>query len=373
MLFADVIGQSTLKAQLIRMVRTNRLPHALLFCGTAGVGKLPLALALAQYINCPHATEEDACGTCPSCVAYSKVEHVNLHFAFPIIKKGSSAPRTADYLKEWQAAVRKYPYLTTEQWHNALKLSNQQPMIYASQSDEIQERLLLKVEANEYKVMVIWLPEKLNEAAANKLLKLIEEPYPNTLFLLITDAEEEILPTIISRTQRIQVRPIEENVLADYLIQSMHLSPTQANDIARCSHGSVTEALAQISLNDEQKRCHESFKLLMRLAWMRDIIHLKEWSETEAETGREQQKQFLHYCLEMIRENFVNNFHTPSLVYMNEEERIFAQKFSPFINERNILLLYEAFSKALAHIEQNVAPKMVFFDLALQSILFFKH
>ncbi len=373
MLFRDIIGQETLKEKLLQSVNNHRLAHALLFSGGEGVGKMPLALALARYLCCRQRTAEDACGTCPSCLAFDKLEHVNLHFAYPVVKKGSATARSSDFVREWRNALLREPYITAQQWSEALKLDNQQPMIYASQSDEIQDDLLLKVAEGEYKVMLIWQPEKMNEAAANKLLKLIEEPYEQTLFILVTDAEEAILPTILSRTQRIHVPPIAFDTLTRYLQERMGLSADDANDVARRSNGSYTRAMEQISLNEEDERCFQSFVSLMRLAWLRDIVQLREWSEKESSTGRESQKRLLNYALRMVRENFVSNFKHPELVYMNERERQFAVKFAPFINESNVIGMNEVLSEALAHIEQNVNPKMVFFDLALKMIMFLKH
>lgn len=373
MFFRDVIGQAALKEKLLQSVRHNRLPHALLFSGGIGVSKMPMALALARYVSCHHPSAEDACGSCPSCLAFDKLEHINLHFSYPIVNRGSKNARSIDYIKEWRQALLKQPDITPVQWAEALKLENQQPMIYVSQSDEIQDDLLLKVAEGEYKIMIIWQPEKMNEAAANKLLKILEEPYPQTLFILITDAEEFLLPTILSRTQRIHFPPIDTTVLATYLQERMGLSVADATDVSRRANGSFVRAMEYISLNEESERCFQSFVSLMRLAWSRDILRLKEWSEMESSTGRESQKRFLQYALRMVRENFMTNFHAPEMVYLNEQERKFAVKFAPFINEKNVIEMNETLAEALQHIEQNVNAKMVFFDLSLKMIMLLKH
>lgn len=373
MFFRKVIGQTHIKQQLLENARNRHLPHALLFSGPAGSGKMPMALALARYVCCKHPGETDACGICPSCIQFNKLEHPDLHFAFPIYKKkaGSDA-YSADYLTVWRNSLLKNPYITLEQWYVDLGLDNQQPQFYASQSDEIQRELSLKSSQGGYKIMIIWLPEKMNAAASNKLLKLIEEPPQGTLFLLVTDTVNDILPTILSRTQQIRFRPLEENEITRFLMDDYALSPNDARHIARRADGSVANAILQLSLNNDEKRYFDSFVRLMRLAWMRDIRQLKAWSEEEAAAGREMQKQMLNYCLRMLRESFMNNFHRPELVYMSETESAFAAKFSPYINEQNILGLADCFSKAMVDIEQNVNAKMVFFDLTLQVIMLLK-
>lgn len=373
MFFRNIIGQDDIKQKLIANARTGHLPHAMLFSGPEGVGKMPMALALARYLCCRQPGADDACGHCPSCIQFDKLQHPDLHFAFPVYKrKAGTEPISADYLNEWRTSLLKQPYITLEQWYEDLGLDNQQPQFYASQSDEIQRELSLKSSQGGYKVMIIWLPEKMNAAAANKLLKLIEEPPELTLFLLLTDAEEDILPTILSRTQQIRFRPLSERQLSEFLCADYHLTPDDAQLIAHRADGSVAKAVRQLSVNNDEQRCFESFVSLMRLAWMRDIKKLKEWSEKEAGSGREAQKVLLNYYMYMLRENFMNNFRRSELVFMNKQEQQFAARFSPYIREQNILGLTECFSTAIAHIEQNVNPKMVFFDMALQVIMLLK-
>lgn len=372
MFFKKVVGQEEIKQHLLENARNQHLAHALLFSGPEGSGKMPVALALARYLLCREPSDTDACGHCPSCIQFDKLQHPDLHFAFPIYRrKSGSDPLSADYLPEWRDSLLKNPYMTLEQWYADLNLDNQQPQFYASQSDEIQRELSLKASQGGYKVMIIWQPEKMNAAASNKLLKLIEEPPAQTLFILVTDSVNDVLPTILSRTQQVRFRPVPEETLVQYLLQE-GVGAEDAADIAHLAEGSVARALRRLSVNSEEKRCFESFVSLMRLAWMRDIKQLKEWSEQEAGTGREAQKTLLAYCLHMLRESFMNNFHQPNLIYMSRQEKQFAARFSPFINEKNILGLTDCISEAMAHIEQNVNPKMVFFDLALKTIMLLK-
>lgn len=373
MLFRDVIGQEAAKKLLLRDAQNGRMAHALLLCGPEGSGKMPLALALASYVCCHYPTPTDACGVCPACVKSGKLVHPDIHFAFPIVKrKGGRDAVCDDYLPQWRNMLQTDPYITYQRWIDALDAGNQQPRIFASESNEIQRKLSFKSVEAPYKVMIIWLPEKMMAECANKLLKLLEEPPGHTLFILVSEEPDALLPTLISRTQRVILRPIEEEVLDAYLQQKYALSPADAADVARRSGGSLVAALENIRLGDEHRLCFDSFTGLMRLAWQRDIRSLKEWSEQNAAGGREAQKHFLDYCQRMTRESFMANFHLPELVYMGTDEQQFTTRFSPFVNERNVMGISAAFEEAQRHIEQNVNPKMVFFDLALQMIMLLK-
>ena len=217
--------------------------------------------------------------------------------------------------------------------------------------------------------MLVWLPEKMNVECANKLLKLLEEPPAKTVFLLVSEQPEQLLATIVSRTQRINLHPLEDADIVRFLQERCGLVEEDAHDIAHRSAGSLIKALENIQLSDENKLCFELFVSLMRQAYSRDIRRLKSWSEQVAGMGRERQKNLLEYCQRMARENFVNNFHRREMVYMNAEEEHFAVRFSPFINERNIFQIMALLGEAQAHIEQNVNPKMVFFDMALKMII----
>ncbi|MGL4852176.1 MAG: ATP-binding protein [Phocaeicola sp.] len=370
MLFKEVIGQEGAKKHLISEVREGRIPHALLLCGPTGSGKLPLAVALARYIACDNRSETDSCGTCPSCVKYNKLIHPDLHFVFPVVKKKNKTETVCDdYLAEWRKLVLKSPYFSFQHWLKEMGAENQQALIFGKESDEINRKLSLKSSQGGYKTMIIWLPEKMNIACSNKLLKLLEEPPAQTLFLLIAEEPEFILPTILSRTQRFQVRGIEEEDIANALRNSYGVAYDDATRIAHRSEGSFLNALETIHLSEEHELFLNLFINLMRHSYQRKLREMKAWSETVAAMGRERQKEFLIYCQRMIRENFIYNFHQPDLVYLNAEEQQFSSRFAPFVNERNIMGIMDELSEAQLHIEQNVNPKMVFFDFSLKMIV----
>lgn len=372
--FASVIGQQEAVSMILQTMHARRLPHAIMVCGPSGCGKLPFAMALARYVCCTNPSDNDSCGECMSCRMADKLEHPDIHFVFPVIrKKDGSSVISDDWLPEWRQRLKRSPYFSLADWCGDMGDPNKQPLIYTSESNEIQRKLSLKSSMGGYKVAIIWLPEKMNAECANKLLKLVEEPPEKTLFIMVSEEPEYVLPTLAGRTQRINLVPIEQNILAKYLSDKFGLTETDAQDIARLSEGSVLQAMQNISLGDEEKACFDSFTTLMRQAWRRDIRSLKEWSEQMAARGRERHKIFLRYASRMTRENFMANFRMPDLNYMNREEAAFAVRFAPFINERNVCGIEELIEEAIKHIEQNVNPKMVFFDLAVRMIVLIKN
>jgi DNA polymerase-3 subunit delta' len=254
-------------------------------------------------------------------------------------------------------------------WLKEMGAENQQALIYVKESDEICRKLNLKSSQGGYKVMIIWLPEKMNIECSNKLLKLLEEPPSQTVFLLISEEPDLLLTTIQSRTQRFNLYGIEDAEIAEKLIQQYGLSEKDATNIARLSGGNFLKALDTIHLNEENEWFFELFVSLMRLSYQRKIREMRQWSETLASIGRERQKQFLLYSQRMIRENFIYNFHDSSLNYLSEEELKFSSRFAPFVNERNVMGIMDELSEAQRHIEQNVNAKMVFFDFALKMIV----
>lgn len=368
MFFRDVIGQEETKQRLIQEVSEGRIPHAQLICGPEGVGKLPLALAYAQYISCTNRSATDACGSCPSCVKFNKLVHPDMHFVFPVVKSG----RSDDYIVEWRRLVLNNAYFNLNHWLNEIAAENAQAVIYTKESDEVMKKLSLKSSEGGYKITLIWLPEKMQLACANKLLKLLEEPPEKTLFLLISEAPEMILPTILSRTQRLNVRKIDEASIADALQRKYGIEPAHSQSIAHLANGSFTKALESIHLNEENQLFFDLFVNLMRLSYQRKIREMKLWSDQVAGMGRERQKNFLSYCQRMVRENFMFNLRQKELSYMTLDEQHFATRFSPFINERNVMGIMDELSEAQQHIEQNVNAKMVFFDFSLKTIVLLK-
>lgn len=371
--FRDVIGQEAAKQRLLQEAEEGRIPHAQLFCGPEGAGKLPLALVYAKYLCCTNPGPEGACGTCPSCVKWNKLVHPDVHFMFPIVKSAKGKKEVCDdYLADWRHLLMNNPYFALPHWLSAMGAENGQVLIYARESDEITRKLSLKSVEGGYKITIIWLPEKMHEACANKLLKLLEEPPEKTLFLLVSEMPEQLLSTILSRTQRFSVPRIAEADIALALRDKYAVQSADADAIAHMANGSFVKALETISLNEENQLFFDLFVSLMRLAWQRKIRELKQWSEQVAGLGRERQKNFLDYCQRMIRENFIYNLHQPEMNYLTRPEGNFAIRFAPFVNERNVVGIMEELSEAQLHIVQNVNPRMVFFDFALKMIMLLK-
>ena len=370
MFFRDVIGQADAKQHLLTLVAENRIPHALLFTGKEGTGKMPLALAFARYLLCEHPTPADACGHCPSCVKMNHYAHPDLHFAFPIVKrKGGKDVVCNDYMDAWRGMLEEKPYLSLADWLARMGAENQQAQIFVKESDEIQRKLSLKSSQGGYKVMIIWLPEKMNAECGNKLLKILEEPPAQTLFMLVTEAADAVLPTLNSRTQHFHLPPLAEEDIAAMLTTRYGIQPQEAASIAHRAEGSVLRAIETIHLNEDEQLYFDLFVRMMRLAYARRIKEMKAWSEEVAGLGRERQKNFLDYCQQMIRESFVFNFHQPAMNYLGQAESQFALRFSPFVSEKNVMGIMDELALAARHIEQNVNAKFVFFDLSLKMIV----
>ena len=377
MFFRDIIGQQEVIEQLVKDAQAGTVPHALLFCGPEGVGKLQTAIAFARYLLCrDKGNGADSCGTCPSCVKMDKLVHPDLHFVFPVINKSKTAGRSTvsdDEIVTWRETVLEQQYFGFEEWLSAIDADNKQASIFVTESEQILSKLSLKSVEGGYKIMIIWHAEKMNQQCANSLLKLLEEPPAGTIFILTTDAPEQMLETILSRTQRIDFKRTPEQEIAERLQgPSYQLEPDTAQKIAHLSGGSWLKAISTLRINTESEEFFDYFTQLMRLAYGRKLKDLKRWSENIAGGGREWQKRFLAYCQRMIRENFICNFHNPDLNYMTEQERQFSVRFAPYVNEKNIIGLMDTLSDAQRDIEQNVNSKMVFFDLSLKTIMLMK-
>lgn len=373
MYFKDIIGQEDIKQRLIQSAQTGIVPHARLFTEQGGAGAFPLALAYARYLNCTDRSETDACGHCPSCRKYDELAHPDLHFVFPIVAKKEKKKEVCDdYLAEWRTFLKDRPYFNIDDWLDYIDAGNSQALIYSKESEEIIHKLSLKIYEADYRILLVWLPEKLHPTCANKLLKMIEEPPVNTVILMVSEAPDLIIGTIQSRAQRMHIRPIQTEAIAASMISRYGLSREDAQHVAHLSGGNYLKAMEAISLGEENKFFLEQFKGMMRNSWARNVKGMRAMADTMAAIGRERQKNFLSYCQHLIRENFMYRFQAPELNYMNLDEASFAVKFAPFVNERNVIDLMEELAKAERHISQNVNPKMVFFDLSLRITVLIK-
>ena len=367
--FSQIPGQKEIKAKLLRSVKEERVSHAQLFTGPEGCGSMALALAYARYVSCENRTDYDSCGICKSCVKYEKLIHPDLHFVFPVIKgKKATDPVSDNYLEEWREFVKRSPYFTLNNWMDSIEVGNAQGMIFASEASEIIKKLSLKTFESDYKIMIIWLPEKMHQATANKLLKMIEEPPEKTLFLLVSEEPDKVIPTILSRCQLVKVPSFNSSDIKKYLTDRFTIAPDKASDISRVSNGNITRAIELCENEDSSLANLERFKSLMRFAWKRDIVSIINWSEEISTTGREAQKNFISFSMRLLRENLMLSLNQlkNSLVSLTGEEATFSENFHPFINQNNIYPLTEEFNLVYSHIESNGNAKIIFLDLALK-------
>lgn len=363
MKFSDIIGQEKIKKQLVQSVENKKLSHAIMLLGSEGNGSMALAIAFAQYINCENKTDSDSCGECPSCNKSNKYVHPDIHFSFPVIKKETKPPISLDYIKEWRKALTENPYLSYIDWLNYMDFENKQANITIDECHSIIKTLSLKAFEGNYKVLIMWLPEFLGKNG-NTLLKIIEEPSPNTLFIFVAYDRELILNTILSRTQIIPVPKLLVSEITDKLIADNSINEEVANAIALLADGNYSEALRLMNSGDIAH--FESFAKWMRACWNPNMVEVYHWVNENAEKGRENIKDFLLYALRMIRECALFGFDLHKISKVSEKENEFVFKFSKMLNERNLPKLYEIINKAYYHVERNANPKILFFDLSLQ-------
>lgn len=375
MKFAEVIGQEELKTKLIQMIDGNKVPHAMLLCGPQGCGKMAVALAMASYLLGEKDTkgEEQTARQRNIAAMLERWNHPDLHFSFPVIRPtGTSSEHkmtSDDFIKEWKDMLCEGAYFNMDRWLTAMNAANQQAQIGVGESDLLIKKLSIKSSQGGYKVSIIWLPERMNGECANKLLKIIEEPPQQTIFIMVSEEPEKLLETIKSRTQRIDLKKIDNESVTKALIEKRLVSEEAARRIARVANGNWTKALEELDTGNENRQFLDMFILLMRLAYSRNIKELKKWSEAAAGFGREKQKRMLVYFLRLIRENFVYNFRNAELNYMTQEEEDFARKFARFINEANVMEMAEMTTKAIRDIGQNANAKIVFFEYSLRTIM----
>lgn len=383
MLFREIIGQERVKAQLRKSVQEGLIPHAQLFVGQEGVGKLQLAIAYAQYLACPHRTAEDACGVCPTCLQYQKLQHPDLHFAFPIVKT-DAGDVCDDYIEPFRRLLLTKGYFNLEDWYTEAGVETKQGMIYEKESSEILRKLSLKSFGDGYKVMIIWQPEKMNATCANKLLKLLEEPPEQTLFILVSEQPDLLLSTICSRVQQIRIPALsEEEIVAG--LTAKGYGAEDARDWAHIACGSYLAALKLADESSANKKYLDDFIQLMRDAYVigkikdpqkkvESLQHIRKWSldMADAKVGRERQKAFLQYAQRQVRENYIFNLQHPEMNYQTADERAFSENFAPFINDGNVQQIMDELGKAEHQIGQNGNAKIIFFDLCLQFIVLLK-
>ena len=372
MQFKDVIGQQEVKQKLISSVERGRVSHAQLFVGDEGVGALPLAIAYAQYLNCPHRHDGDSCGGCPSCYQIGQLAHPDLHFVFPVNtpkgKSSSEKPISSRFMPQWRELVSSTGgYFNEQMWYEALEIDNKQGNISTFEADEIIRALSFKSFESEYKIVLIWLPERMNIPAANKLLKILEEPWDKTLFLMVSQSPDKLLPTIISRTQGITIPAIEQADLAAWLMSHKNLMEADADKVARLSRGNLLEAdrCLQVISSGAGNEAFDLFVKLMRLSYENRHMELLEWAETVAAMGREEQKRLMSNSIRLIRDSYMMTAGVPEISYLFGKEYDFCKKFAPYVNNSNVEQLIAEMELVIRQVGQNGNPKLIFPHFAL--------
>ncbi len=365
MFFREVPGLDEVKVKLRRTVSSERIPHAQLFHGPEGSGKLALALAYSRYILCTDRSEKDACGKCPSCIKFAKLAHPDLHFVFPASAKESES-KMEDKLEIWRGALLANPYMNQFSWYNMIGLENKQGIIAAAESVSIIRKLGMKAYESDHKIMIIWLPERMNRTSANRLLKIIEEPPAGTVFLMVTESVDDLLPTILSRTQMIRIPRFSDDQVKSVLLGLPGSTAEKVADITRRANGNLGLAIQSMEEDPGNQDNFEGFVKLTRLCWNKDIAGMLDFIDEIAGKGRERQKQFLMNAMRMVRENFMVNQSVTEISYMSADEEEFSVKFSKFIREENVFSLYEELNLAYNHISANAYARIVFLDLSLK-------
>ena len=374
MQFSEILGQEHIKNHLTKSADSGRIPHAQLFVGPEGSGTLPMALAYAQYVLCKNfggenSGENEACN-----LKFNNISHPDLHFIYPTVSTEGvkTKPKSLDFITDWRAFLLENPYGGLFDWYKYLGVQNKQGLIRVEDAQEVLKSLALKSYEGGYKIMIVWMADKMNIEASNKLLKILEEPPEKTLFILISDDEESIIQTIRSRCQVLHFNGIPEEIIAETLVSREKMDPREAKKIAHQAQGNFSNALHLLHEDSEEQPFEEWFVLWVRAAFRAKgnasaINDLISWSEQIAGLGREAQKKFLHFCIEMFRQALLLNYQSSSLVYMEPKvEKFKLENFAPFVNGNNINDIFKELSDAVYHIERNGNAKIILTDLSIK-------
>jgi len=374
MQFREILGQQHIKSHLTKSADLGRIPHAQLFVGPEGSGTLPMAIAYAQYILCSNVSGENTNGNEACNLKFEHFSHPDLHFVFPVATNDQvkSHPVSANFMKQWREFVIENPYGSLFEWLKSLGIQNKQGQIGVDEAQEIMKSLSLKAYEGGYKVMIIWMADKMNTATANKLLKLLEEPPQKTVFLLVTENQDDIMQTILSRCQVLEFQGLPESVIADALVSRENIDEKLALRIAHQSQGNFNKALHLLHKDETEFPFEEWFVQWVRAAFRAKgnaaaILDLTAWSDEIAGIGREAQKQFLHFCVEMFRQALLLNYESSKLVYIEPTvDKFKLENFAPFVNGNNINEIFNELSDAIYHIERNGNAKIILTDLSIK-------
>ncbi|UYW01026.1 DNA polymerase III subunit delta' [Flavobacterium agricola] len=373
MLFSEIIGQNEVKQLLTRSADQGRIPHAQLFIGAEGSGMLPAAIAYAQYILCNNTDAENQGGNAACNLKFEQFNHPDLHFIYPVNKtpKDEKHPTSATFISQWREFVMQTPYSNYNDWADFVGFKSQ-PIIGVDQTTEIFQKIALKSYEGGYKIMIIWCADRMNVETANKLLKLLEEPTDNTVFILITENESNLLQTIISRCQIVRFKPVAPENIIESLTNNFRLDKNMAVKLAHQSQGNYNWVLKKLSNQENEEQVFDA----LFVKWMRSAygvvkrkdytIELLNWAEEAAKMGKEQQKLFLHHTLEMVRQAFLLNYKVPDLIYMEPQvEKFDLKNFAPFVHHNNIFQFEKELTDAIYHLERNGNSNLIFTDLSL--------
>ena len=371
MQFKNVIGQSAIKQRLIQSVQENHVSHAQLFWGPAGCGKLPLALAYAQYILCPNRTETDSCGVCPTCQKMQKLVHPDLHFVVPTntTKSVKSNPESDLFMEEWREFTLKNDgYFNDTDWYAFLDIENKQGYMSVRDAASLLRKLSMKAYEGDYKIAIIWMAEKMRVETANKLLKLLEEPPEKTVFLLIAEDQEELLATIKSRTALVKIPALDSDSIEEALQQRYGCDPQQAHDAAMISEGNWLSACQSFKDFEDHKFFFTTFQQWMRLCFRGNVTELIDFSNNIKTLGREKQKELLEYGLRIVSNALLFNNNLAEIVMLPEDEKKFNANFAPFVKPANLAQIVELFEEAMRQIERNGYAPLIFTDVSFKMI-----
>lgn len=371
MRFSDIPGHDSVKSALRSVVESGHIPHAVMLSGPSGSGKMMLARAYAQYLQCEHPKGGEPCGHCQSCRLHAELSHPDLHFIYPIVKnKSLHRSISADVAPLWEKLLAESPAMCEERWLEILDAGNSQTSIYVEEANEIVRLDSFPPYSSKYKIFIIWQPERFRPETANKLLKVIEEPSEGTMFIMVTNNELMLLPTIFSRVQRFQVGRLSDADIERYLVQNYNFPEYQAADYARLCAGSLIRADELGQNSGENEEFLSVYQEVMRAAYSKKVIRLRLIADKISSFGREKLRRLLDYMSRMIRENFMYNLRMPQLVTMTPDEENFSVKFSPFINHANVEDFLTETDRARRDIERNANSKLVLFDYFLYIIIF---
>lgn len=365
MRFAEIIGQDDVKLRLRSAYQEGRIAHALMFLGPEGNGNLALAIAFAQYVSCENRTESDSCGLCTNCKSFSSLQFPDMYFTFPFFNVGEKSTTCQDWMKDWREFLQHSQYGALDEWRDSITKDNKQLHISVFEAANIIHQLSLKSFRGGYKFQVIWMAEFLKPDTANKLLKIVEEPPDKTIFLFVASSIENLLQTILSRVQVIYVPRIGDQEIKDRLKQ-LGAPDQKANEIAHFAHGDWNKALRLLAAKDSDENFSNLFQSWMRHCYKKDVIALVKWADAMHGLSREDQKHFIQYAMDQIRQNLILNYTGDAIVRMNQGEKAFADKFAPFINDLNAEDLMAELNSAYRDIGQNVYSKLVFTDLSMK-------